>query len=266
MGYKIYTLHLKTEPEKVMYIGQTKKPLNIRLSNHLSAARTTRRYSKAKVYEWIRNNQYNIGIKLLVEIPTKEDADIAEVWYIKIYRENGCDLVNTTEGADQSTLLYYDKNGNAKKVLQYTLEGEFVAVHECMRAGAEKAGTRPELISGCVNRSVIKSAGGYIWIKYKDGYSQKINPYKRIVSQVNVDQSYIIYQYNENRVLVQIYNSLHTVEKSTGISRQAVAYACKNKTLLSNNYWAFSPIDFTNVEIYKVANNSKSKWRYRESK
>lgn len=61
--YTIYKLFDKDNPKVIRYIGQTIKPINIRLSNHKSGARRNRYRRNSHLYNWIKSINYNVGIK-----------------------------------------------------------------------------------------------------------------------------------------------------------------------------------------------------------
>lgn len=87
----IYGLYSKTDPNKtIMYIGQTIKPLNIRLSEHKA-------HSKFKDYpvsNWVKT-QKEVSIKMLIK-NAKKDTD--EIRLIKKYKKINPNLLNLSTG------------------------------------------------------------------------------------------------------------------------------------------------------------------------
>lgn len=60
------------------------------------------------------------------------------------------------------------KNANCKPVLQYTLDGEFVAEYPSLTEAGKQIGISNNHICNCCNNKPhYKTAGGYIW-KYKE--------------------------------------------------------------------------------------------------
>lgn len=60
----------------------------------------------------------------------------------------------------------------SKPVLQYTLDGEFIAEYTSTREAERQTGVKQTNISSCCNEAIrkgykVKSAGGYVW-KYKE--------------------------------------------------------------------------------------------------
>ena len=93
-NYKIYGLKLK-DNEEIKYIGYTKKVIEERLKEHLT--KTIK--DKYKNAYWLRKYKDSIEIILLKDdILTQEEAFLDEISYIKLYKELGYNLNNTTEG------------------------------------------------------------------------------------------------------------------------------------------------------------------------
>lgn len=82
----------------IRYIGKTKRDLHNRLNKHIQYSKS----HKLHVSNWIRQ-LINIDLKPtinIIEICNEENWIEREVFYIKYYRENGCDLTNLTNGGD----------------------------------------------------------------------------------------------------------------------------------------------------------------------
>lgn len=71
------------------------------------------------------------------------------------------------------------------RVVQLTLKGEFVAVHESLREGAREANTHHGHISSCL-RGRRRSSGGYKWVKEEDYLFDNIN-WKKKGNKVEAD-------------------------------------------------------------------------------
>lgn len=94
--HKIYGLRVVGTKE-VRYIGYTKRKLETRLYYHLYDAKAGHTYRKCN---WIRKNNYNIEIVLLLDNLTLEKALEKEVEYISKYYN----LVNMTKGGEQNPM------------------------------------------------------------------------------------------------------------------------------------------------------------------
>ena len=93
--YKIYCL---TEPDgEIRYIGQTRQTLSKRLWGHINKNKDSdthkRRWLNKLEREGLKPN-----IKLIEECHSLKELNEREIFYIKKYRDDGYDLVNTSDG------------------------------------------------------------------------------------------------------------------------------------------------------------------------
>lgn len=51
----------------------------------------------------------------------------------------------------------------SRKILQCTIDGEFISEYSSIRDAERKTGVAASSISQCCNEKIYKSAGGYIW-------------------------------------------------------------------------------------------------------
>lgn len=164
---------------EVRYVGKTNQSLAMRLSKHLS--------SKDKSYRtsWIQS-LLKEGVKptiaLIQEVPCYENYEIWEVFWIKLYRDLGCKLVNTHDGGEwkigraiSAKTVEKSARGHMKPVAQYTLEGKFVDRWESVKA-AEALGMSSNNITHCARRNG-KTAGGYMWRYWNETLGADIEPY-----------------------------------------------------------------------------------------
>lgn len=94
--YRIYGLKLKNS-EYIKYIGYTRKTIKQRLSEHL---KTTIKGNYKNGY-WLNKYKENVEIFLIEDgISSYGEACIKEIRYIKLYRELGYDINNTTDGGE----------------------------------------------------------------------------------------------------------------------------------------------------------------------
>jgi len=99
----IYGL-LDPRTQELRYVGQTRTSLTIRLSNHLSQARRSRKNWREKWIGALLDQGLSPQIVLLEEV-AREDLDQAERSWIALLREQGARLVNATAGGDRLDLL-----------------------------------------------------------------------------------------------------------------------------------------------------------------
>src|ERR1035437_1256438 len=100
---RIYKLFDTSKPDEVRYIGKTTATLKRRLAGHISDAKNNA-YGGHHTY-WIRKvlsegNDIGINIVETVELETPRDLNAYECFYIKMFRELGCRLTNSTEGGE----------------------------------------------------------------------------------------------------------------------------------------------------------------------
>lgn len=101
---KIYKL-IDPRDGTVRYIGFTKGKLQKRLRSHIRESKQR----KTHKHHWI-NSMLDMGfipeIKIVKFLPlcTKEPWQYWEMYYIKKYKDRGCNLVNATEGGEGVTM------------------------------------------------------------------------------------------------------------------------------------------------------------------
>lgn len=264
--YTIYKLFDKNNPSIVRYIGQTLKPLNIRLSNHKSDAKRNKYKRNSHLYNWIKSINYNIGIVKIVDELNKAEADELEVYYIYYFKSRNYPLVNTTKGADKSTNLFYDENGNAKKVLQYNLSGEFIAMFNSMREASDKTGIKLGLISGCCCLKRIKTAGGFQWTYYSDNYPLTISSIydnRKIIHQSYIDKfSHIILQYDLDDNFIKEWRSIRDIERETKFKRAGIYYALRHSGVGYGYKWICKTVEINKIPKKIQKYNTKRLLQY----
>lgn len=107
----IYALR---DPEtlEIRYVGQTIRSLEKRLFGHIYSSKNSN--NKTHKQNWLYKLVANNSIPLIEELETcvVEDLDVREVFWIKVLKEQGCNLTNLTSG------------GNAKKTFKHTEEAK----------------------------------------------------------------------------------------------------------------------------------------------
>lgn len=94
----VYGLFLLSEPEKIRYVGQTRRTLEERFSNHLKFRRSRNTHP---IQRWLKKHRGNVGIRSLVQ-----DAiwNVTEIETIKKFREQGTPLLNVSTGGNGGNL------------------------------------------------------------------------------------------------------------------------------------------------------------------
>lgn len=116
---KIYSLSTVDNPDYIVYIGKTTKPLLNRLSAHKSAAKSNLKNDKnvTKVQRWILK-QERLGIKILINlIDEVEDSEweFYERYYIKLFKSFGANLKNIKPGGGYNPDFDGNKNPGFNK-------------------------------------------------------------------------------------------------------------------------------------------------------
>lgn len=93
----IYSL---SDSTGVRYIGKSNDPI-ARLKNHIKESRRRNKYRKDS---WIKSllNSGNLPILNIIEEIEVEDWKSREAYWINFYKDQGCRLVNGTEGGEGS--------------------------------------------------------------------------------------------------------------------------------------------------------------------
>lgn len=95
----VYSLSSSNSPDLIRYIGYTKKPIHIRLREHISNSR----YNKTHKDKWIKKEKETgneIKVEILAECMEVSEAKRIEILYISTFKSFGAKLVNGTMGGD----------------------------------------------------------------------------------------------------------------------------------------------------------------------
>lgn len=106
--YKIYVL--KDDKNHIKYVGITKNSLKTRLNGHISKSKRNVEFTHKT--NWIKsllNENVKPTIEEIESVDTEIEALNREIFWIKHFKELGCNLTNTTEGGDASNMNEYIK-------------------------------------------------------------------------------------------------------------------------------------------------------------
>ncbi|KKK73915.1 hypothetical protein LCGC14_2889040 [marine sediment metagenome] len=92
---KIYAL-IDPTTNRIRYVGKTAQTLQKRLKEHLSPARLKKDSAKNV---WLRSLKVRPVIVVLEEC-TKKEAEASEIFWIRLLKMTGNDLVNSTIGGN----------------------------------------------------------------------------------------------------------------------------------------------------------------------
>ena len=96
----VYALVLASAPDDYRYIGRTSYPVNRRLSDHWSQARSGRNTHQ---YKWMRKALLDgevVQVVVLEDGLSHEESVEREIYFIKEFREKGHRLTNATDGGE----------------------------------------------------------------------------------------------------------------------------------------------------------------------
>lgn len=161
----IYSLNCPLDGS-VKYIGKSNNPKN-RFKKHKSLADKNTGDNILKNI-WIKSllDQNLSPILNIIEEVDISEWKIKEKFYIKLHRDNGCELFNICGGGNGSFFGNSGSfTGNPVKVVCLTKSGEHVKTFDSIKEGEDFCGK--SIYNVLVNKR--KTSGGYIWI-YKKKY------------------------------------------------------------------------------------------------
>ena len=169
-----------------MYVGQTKGVLIDRWKRHIYMAKSHGKDSKGQVLykAMARYGIENFTIECLQECTADELNNLERFWIAKLgtFGENG---YNMTVGGQEVYLGLKDGlsdifliSSRYKKVLQYTVQGEFVREYLSIRQAASEIGVNKKNITRCCN-GINSMAGGFLWCYKGDEDNIKPLPFGR---------------------------------------------------------------------------------------
>lgn len=123
-----------------------------------------------------------------------------------------------------------------KYVVQYDIDGNYIAKYESESEAGEKTNTNKGAISHVI-RNIQKTAGGYVWrIFEKDKIPQKI---EKTVTQ-NIEPVKVE-QVDKNGNVIKVFNSISEAVKITGVDSKSIRNVIKNKQKTAGGYiWRVS--------------------------
>ena len=131
-----------------------------------------------------------------------------------------------------------------KKVIQYSLQGDFIKVFQSYIEAAQSVGlsTSTCISQCCKNKGASK---GYLWRYYTENYPMKIdaNISSHSLIVANKD-NFKIYQYDLHNHLINIWTSYKSITDTLGFNRSGIYQCCNNKLKTYKNYiWSYVELD-----------------------
>jgi hypothetical protein len=177
-------------------------------------------------------NKYKCTSIILANNLTEEKALKLEKKLIKLYREKNMAKCNFLDGGDINPRLKGKNNPRSRKIVQLTLNGEFLKLFDCIRDGAKSVnGFDPPII-----RALKKgfSAYGFRWV-----YLEEYNPTKEF-EPINKYNEKIIRQYSLSGEFIKEWKSIREASKELNCCPVAIGYCLKKKTKTSKGFkWKY---------------------------
>lgn len=215
--YKIQNI----ENNKI-YIGQS-IDIAQRWREHRSDALTNRDNSILHL-AMQKYGEFNFSYEIIEEC-FKEQLDEREVYWIQYYNSMVPNGYNQTSGG-------YSGQGEIfrKPVLQYDLKGNFIQEFESASEAARQLNVfKSNLTAAC--RGETKQCGGFQW-KYKNSDKEII-----LISEKG---GKIVYQYDKQMNLINIFTSAVDAEKHTNIKAGNIRQCCSGRSKTAGGFvWKY---------------------------
>ena len=198
------------------YIGQSIN-LEHRLQEHKKCEGKSYIHNAIKKY-----GLNNFSFEIIEECQVSQ-LDEREIYWINFYdsyyEKNG---YNMTFGGDT-------KHSFSKRVLQYSLQGDFIQEFSSITEASKYCNISSGKISRVCN-GLSKTAGGYQW-KFSDDIDREIfpqNPKGRAVDK-----------YDSNHIFIKTYGSCAAAGEDNNIPSTHISRACKKKIKAGGFYWQY---------------------------
>jgi hypothetical protein len=169
----IYTLE-DPRTKEIRYIGKSDN-IEKRIKSHITRSKKKKTYLDCWIYSLLENG-YKPKIEILDEV-NYDEWEYWEIYWIAQFKQWGFKLVNLTKGGKSVNLIYKRKNtSRRKKVIQYTLNGDFVKIYDSITSVFEENKSKKGHIPRCCINKTGKCLNS-LWRYYEEDYPLKINPY-----------------------------------------------------------------------------------------
>lgn len=209
--YSIYKIS-NTITSKV-YIGQTSNTIEYRFKEHLDKSSDFNVNHRPLYLAMNKYGKENFYIECLEVVPTKEEANEKEQFYIKQYDsfKNG---YNATIGGDCGS-------SNKKQVLQIDIHTlKIVAIHESTRSAGRSIDKPNAKISTCCTH-LGRTAYGYYWCFIED--------YELLLKYIKNNKQYIQQIDSKTQEVVAIFFSSTEAAKKLNLDEAHIRRACRKE-------------------------------------
>jgi len=217
MEVKIYILRDPLSNE-IRYVGKTKGNLRTRLANHISDKRSNHRTC------WLKKLK-SLNLLPIMEVIDKTDdfkkSSELEIYYIKKYKEEGCDLVNSTEGGEGTLgrIVSQEQRNTQSEKLKGKMKGETNPFYGKKHSSETKEKMRQVKLGKKASEETKQKMS-----KQKKG---KKPSQKMLDKSIEVTSKKVL-QYTMDLELVKEWNSLSEASKN-GFDQGKISLCCNGK-------------------------------------
>ena len=233
---------------KIRYIGKANEPEK-RYQNHINKCRDKNTHKR----NWINNlrqEKLKPVLEILEEVQIDKWKDY-EKMYIKKYINEGCDLMNYTEGGDGCTFgnkTSFKKGDGAKKIVMLDKEGNHIKTFNMIIEAADFLNLNSGTIANVLNKKRKKTRN--CSFLYEDEYTNMsdvdlknhikwLKP-KKLTANKTSYKEVKIYQYDLNGNFIRDWNSLAEASKTLDINKSAICNCAKGRTKSSGEFfWSY---------------------------
>lgn len=210
----------------VKYVGKTNN-LKKRFKEHISESKN----KKTKRERWI-NKLIKLNLKPIMEVLKEIEFGESVVWepfYIKKFKQEGCDLVNYDElglgtpgDKIKNKKLLTELHEKSKiKINQYDTCGNFIQSFDSLRGAEEELKINHGNISRCCSGKQAH-AGGFIFKKETDK-----TPVDKLVFLNAIRRAVI--EIKEDGMIIKEYPSIMEASRQTGVDNGNISRVCNGK-------------------------------------
>lgn len=235
----------------VRYIGKANDPY-VRFRHHLIKCRDKNTHKRNWINK-LKDDNLKPILEILDEVPI-DNWQKYEKMYIKKYLNDGCDLMNYTDGGDGATFANktsYKKGEGGKRVVMLNKDGHYIKTFNMIKDAEEELGTICS-VSGVIRKNQ-KTSKGFLFLledEYKKMNDFDIENYvnsKKEIQKTSNKTSYTdveIFQYDLEMNFIKKWKSLSEASKELKISKPAICHCAKGKSKKSAGYiWSYKKIN-----------------------
>lgn len=232
---------------EIRYIGKANNPYK-RYQNHINKCRDKNTHKRNWINK-LKDENLKPILEILEEVPVNNWSDY-EKKYIKKYINEGCNLVNYTEGGDGSTFGNkgsFKKGDGGKRVVMLDKNGNYIKTFDTLSEISFLLNVSVSNISSVLRkkRKTTRNFSFLYEIEYLNMSDQDLknhiewlNP--KIVSNKTSFKEVKIYQYDKNKKLIKEWKSLAEASKELKINKSAICQCAKGDHKTAGGYiWKY---------------------------